>query len=258
MPTLAPTITPTATPSTLAGQLDLAQVVAEAVPLVDLYITTQGKEDFVVIPSGKLDYVWGLTHIPDGSLLVAAGKEIKAVYVSPLKQEAYFSLPRGTKAVQLKMADGSQVELSAKLPAQEPEDKFMDAQPKMGFTFKGIDTKVREWGYFSEVGYRESQRDSVHWLPKAESGFIYLDLTLSTTNKNLSNTIKKDENGIRLIDVQDTTKQYLPLVIPYGWGSNLGNYSVFYKIPASKNNAFYIYFRDTGILSFSSASGGLP
>ena len=229
----------------------------DSLSMIDLNQTT--KEDFIVVPDNANEYVLGMKVSADtktdGVKMVVGDKEIDAIHVSTLpdgSKVAFYSIPRGTKALKIKTADGKEGDVSQLLPGQEPENKIFDVKHGYSFEYFGSKETIFQALRANSVDYVEYKGAPKKSLPDPGENSTYLVFSLKQAGLDKT-TMTSRKDGFRVL-TRDTNGK-LTLVKPtksgFGWGVNAQVCDFFFNVPNSQTE-FDIYIPGFGVIHIKS------
>lgn len=264
--TLIPTLTftppstetpvPTATLEILSNKLKLDKSKIETLSYLDL--RELNGEDYVVIPKNENEYLLGIENVDgfdlDKSVLVLGQLEIAPIKMFTDKEDktnVFFSLPRGTKELGIKLSDGSVKNISDLLPGDEPENKFINYVNKMVYMYDGKAMSFFGAHKIFGLSYRDgTENNKIHHLPDPTGDDVRFLFDIHNVKGDNAEVFAIAER-FKLIDPDDISRQQNPEIVIKGSLGSLGDFVLVYQVHILRVN-FYVYMPGIGILNLSS------
>jgi hypothetical protein len=240
LPTLTSTVAPSATPEPTATPVP---IIAISYPLVEL------PDGQVVIPGGPDEYLMALSGEGVNGAVLQVGEEAinatKMIEGEDGLPIVYFSVPRGSGNISVKLADGT-VQVVAK-PEIEPISAFIE--PDKQAMINGDKVEVDNFLFASKMKYKRlSDGKIIDVVPPGPGDFfVSFHVTAVTmTGEELSNL----GGNCVLIDIKNVQLQWKPAeVYYYGKVENKEKIAISFWLPKDAwNESYYLAIRGTDVI----------
>ena len=206
-PTLIPSRTAVVIPTTSTIDI-LSSFSGEAFSVVDLNTRTEGRDPLVLIPNNADEYLLGLKNVPEWSKLIIDGREIKPTHLLVEDRETFSSIPRGTTSAELELVNHDVLDISSKLPKEEPKNKFVIPNEQMKFDMGGVGINIIGATFCSSGGFEVPKSNKVDYYSfKPNQGDSLVVISLAA-GANQDKKIKELAGGTVLIDAKDISRQW--------------------------------------------------